>query len=161
MKIVKQLNDFMCVPACLESYLSDRGFSVTQAEFLKHYPHHFNVGNHTEGAFDLSDASLEEIGKDFGFSAKRTLSFLSERGRDYFIVTTVGAQHCVRVKCHLGQGLFQVMDPNINRGNAVEEFIVFDCNSEAQRLPIFLEFIEIANADPIAERFCCPSKCPN
>jgi ABC-type bacteriocin/lantibiotic exporter with double-glycine peptidase domain len=139
MKIVKQYNDYACVLACLESYLADHGHVVTQAELLARYPQHCNVGRNIEGAFSLSRDSLAQIGGDFGFTGDLTLAFAPANKRDYFIVTTEGDKHCVRVHRYLGGTRFEVMDPNINRGNNREEYAVFDFAVEAARQPAFLE----------------------
>src|SRR5450755_375339 len=111
MKIVKQYNNFACVLACLESYLADWGKSVVQRDFLKQYPDHCNVGKDIEGAFTLTRDSLAQVGADFGFSGDLTLIYNPAEKRDYFIVTTAGDKHCVRVRRYLEGTKFEVMDP--------------------------------------------------
>ena len=139
MKIVKQYNNFACVLACFESYLADHGHTVTQAELLARYPDHCNVGKEIEGAFSLSRDSLARVGRDFGFAGDLTLTFAPADKRDYFIVTTEGDKHCVRVRRYLGGTKFEVMDPNINRDSHKEEYAIFDFAAEGHRQPAFLE----------------------
>ena len=139
MKIVKQYNDFACVLACFESYLADHGYRVTQTELLARYPDHCNVGKDIEGAFSLSRESLAQVGADFRFTGDLTLAFAPTDKRDYFILTTQGKKHCVRVRRHIGGTKFEVMDPNINRDNDKEDYAVFDFATEVHRQPAFLE----------------------
>jgi ABC-type bacteriocin/lantibiotic exporter with double-glycine peptidase domain len=144
MKIVKQYNNYACVLACLESYLSDYGIQVAQKELLTNYPQHCHVGEDIEGTFRVCAESLLEIGRDYGFTAEFTTAYEPAANRDYFIITLAHGMHCVRVRQYCGNHKFEVMDPNINRSNDMLEYSSFDFQKEQHRSPLFLRLVRSA-----------------
>lgn len=143
MKITKQINNYSCVLACLESFLAERGRSVTQKELIEKFPDLCHKGEKIEGAFAASPQSLKTVGEELGLSAEFSHEYHVPSGQEtYFIVTTEGDKHCVRVESNLVNGKFRVMDPNRNRDNDREELFEFDFDLEASRKPVFLRIKE-------------------
>ena len=139
MKITKQINNYSCVLACLESFLAERGLPISQKDLIEKFPDLCHKDEKIEGAFAASPQSLKTVGEELGLSIEFAHEYrIPSDEETHFIVTTDGDKHCVRIESYLENGRFRVMDPNRNRDNDREELFAFDFNLEASRKPLLL-----------------------
>lgn len=68
MTSIKQINDYSCVLACIESLSIDKNKHITQQELINRYPQYCYKDQKIEGAVDLP-TNLLHILIDLGFSA--------------------------------------------------------------------------------------------
>lgn len=150
MTIIKQISDFTCVLACIESITSDWGCPISQKDLIEQFPDLCNKGKDFEGAFTFNKDNFDRVGKYLGFTWSYVQG-LTESGPDvaYLILTTEGDKHCVRIAAQKDLSSFWVMDPSASRYVTQPALFEFSPTNETDRKPIL---IQINRVDDSRER---------
>lgn len=142
--IVKQISDFTCVLACVESITSDWGRPFTQMQMIGQFPDLCNKGKDIEGAFTSNKDNFDKLGEGVGFTSSFVQS-LSDSGPDfaYLILTTDGDKHCVRIAALKDQSSFWVMDLSASRYVAQPTLFEFSPAKEKDRKPMLIQIKKV------------------
>jgi hypothetical protein len=133
MTIVRQINDYTCFLACLESFFADAGTKRSQQAIIDDFPEETHKGSLNEGLFELTgpqgSTNAENLQKRYGFKMAHRQPDFDRLSKSDFIgaenMKDQGCNHIVRFYEHADCDRIRVMDPKI---------CGFDCWTRAEFL---------------------------
>lgn len=118
MKQVKQINEFCCVPACLEAIFSDIGIEKSQDEIVRDNPEVFNkngVANFTSTWGSVFERYGIHVSLWFEektpYDCEKLKKIASDPNNKILLLWRKGDKHAVCLKGIRDNGDIEVMDP--------------------------------------------------
>ncbi len=125
--IIKQISDFTCTLACIQSFFADNFREITQTEMIFRFPYLCGVGTKIQGAFPVAKSTFDQVGSSLGFDVDELKAIEEPKDKECVLIIPTnyggkGIVHTVRYHKECDADHVWMMDPSPNRYSEVWSF---------------------------------------